>query len=133
MGIGRKVSQCSTVQHRLNKRNMNPRRDNEIYEISSFNFSGFNFRVIIQYTNGLIILCFSILLHCVIQLRGGYYSVQVQLVHLVILYWKTLSLVHYMFRPNWPSSGVYYVRLLLGCNVVFTASNSVSCLCVVYL
>jgi hypothetical protein len=43
----------------------------------------------------------------------GYYSVQVQLVDLVILSWKALSSVHYMFRPNWPSSGVYYVRLLL--------------------
>jgi hypothetical protein len=32
---------------------MNPRRLNEIYEDSSFNFSCFNFRVITQYTNGL--------------------------------------------------------------------------------
>jgi hypothetical protein len=63
------------------------------------------------------------------QLRGDY-SVQVQLVHLVILYWEALSSVHYIFRPNWPCSGVYYVRLLLGCNVVFTASASVSYLCV---
>jgi hypothetical protein len=37
-----------------------------------------------------------------------------------------------MFRPNWPSSGVCYVRSLLGCNVVYTASASVSYLCVVY-
>jgi hypothetical protein len=37
-----------------------------------------------------------------------------------------------MFRPNWPSSGVYYVRSLLGCNVVCTALASVSYLCVVY-
>jgi hypothetical protein len=36
-----------------------------------------------------------------------------------------------MFRPNWPSSGVYYVRLLLSCNVVFTASASGFLICVV--
>jgi hypothetical protein len=38
-----------------------------------------------------------------------------------------------MFRPNWPSSGVHYIRLLLSCNVVFTAlaSDSYFC-CVVY-
>jgi hypothetical protein len=37
-----------------------------------------------------------------------------------------------MFRPNWPSSSVYYVRLVLGCNVVFTASASVS-VCVLFI
>jgi hypothetical protein len=34
-------------------------------------------------------LYFSIPLHCVIQLRGSFYSVQVQLLLFVILYWKT--------------------------------------------
>jgi hypothetical protein len=33
----------------------------------------------------------------------------VQLVDLVILYWKALSSVHYMFRHNWPSSGENHI------------------------
>jgi hypothetical protein len=46
-----------------------------------------------------------------------------------------LLVSRYMFRPNWPSSGVYYVRLLLfAAMLLFTASAScfVYGWCVVY-